>query len=408
MEINVSERINEQDYHEMLQIAIDRIKGYQSATDKEDFVSQAEQDVVEENVATNDDETPPVSTEEPDTPFDCAQQERQAAQQFQRTKAERTPASSSDVNNAFGAQSQQSFNNARRKAAESRRTAWADRDVVTTQGVVTRPDGSVLRYKGDFQPVDWGKELCESPENVDANFNLIRRKVTGAINQRYGGCRRMTIIAIYDGQLIINGVMYAPSIEPKYLSRLPLDTADYFKDGRMAYFYDFSSLRHMGSLYSFECDDKAFFVTNIGADLKLGLRIGVSSLFKVCPALEILTIGGESINRDDLHNEKSVDIKESLNREKRQIHLFNGLKHDICGGTQGIQDFFFSSVKNYAINRGDKGFCRYALGTVVRGTAAAAATVVNVGSHLLAGVFGIAKQVFKDGMTPVQSEDLGQ
>lgn len=299
----------------------------------------------------------------------------------------------------------QEFKKAMSKPKTKKKTDWAERGISVTPGVVT-VDGAELAYKLARKPVNWGRDLSESVDDLSANLDLIRSRISKDIFNHFGGWSRIHEIVVSGGQLIINKVMYVPLIEKEYISRLPLDVADYFSGGCIAPLFNWVYLKKMTSLSSFVCDDPQFYVMNIGDDLGLGRRIGVSSLFNICPELMVFSLGGEVVSRDNLNAPESKGIKESVVRQKKFLNIMDGYKFDIYAGTNGLQDYTFTNLKNYATNRGSKGIVRFCGGVLTRTALAASAGTLNLSMHLLGGVKNAVTQVFKDAMTPVDDGDL--
>ena len=333
-----------------------------------------------------------VPSVEPETHIDAAVDNRKIIDMFRRTPKERTPIRKRDVEDYK--------ESAKQAVMEERRRAWEPGVVSESRGSYVSPSGSV-DYKQYIETVDWGSSISGSSDALET----VRSMVTRSMRDKFGGWGRIRTMAIVGGQLIFNGIMYAPVVDKQYLSAMPLDVADYMANGCMAMLFDYSCIKKMHLLTDFLCDDVSFYMTVIGDDLGMGARIGVSTMFRLCPNLQIMTLGTESVTRDELNKPSSSRIKERVRGERQHVALLNGMKHDICGGTQGIQDYFFKSVRDYATNRGDKGFLRFAGGVMARVGASAVAATVNLGTHLVAGVGKTIKEAFKAGFTPISSDE---
>lgn len=295
---------------------------------------------------------------------------------------------------------------ARREAAQSEKTdikpevarMFYSKDSCMSQG---KP----VNYKVVMKTVDWGKAIKQDCSSVAESIEYLSSFITNAIRDCYGGWGRITEIIVRDQQLIINRTCFRPSIDPKTINPdvFPIDTLDYIKSGAIASFFDWRMLKYMRNLNIIDVDDMNFYTINIGGCLKCGRRIGVSSLFNFCPSLEVLILGGEEVTRDDLSTEKSEPLKRRLATHKR-FHLFaDGYKIDILKGTSSLSDWTFNNMKNYANNRGNTGIFRYGVGLLARAGVAGVAGFVNLGSHLVGGIF----QTLKEAMTPVNPEDVG-
>lgn len=266
--------------------------------------------------------------------------------------------------------------------------------------------GKQIDYGLKIERVDWGEKLSKDPSLTGENLDYIRNRFTKSVIQAFGGLDRFVDVVVTGEQLIINGNCYVPRLSDDYLKYLPLDCASYFQNGTLARFFNWSCLKRMSRLNSLMIDDASFFVTEVADDLGLSRRIGVSSMFRICPSLSYLNVGGEEVTRESLNTPESAGIKEKVRNEKRKFDLLDGYKLNVYGGTNGLQNFMFGSLKNYATNRGNKGIIRYCCGTVARAIGAGVAGILNLGAHLIGGSFKTIKQTLSDGMTPVSADEL--
>lgn len=283
---------------------------------------------------------------------------------------------------------------------------WTDIPTAYKSGCYTNAQGKEVQIKKEIEPVDWGEVLSKKASSPDEAIERLRSFITFSIRKKYGNWSRIKSIVVRSEQLIINDTMYVPAIEKKYINSeiFPVDTIDYIQNGCIAQFFNWEYLKSMSNLYSLDIDDVNFYTSTVGADLKIGRRIGVGTVFNTCHSLEVLTLGSETVTREKLLTKESVPIKEKVNVSKRFWNFNDGYKLNICKGTNGLQDFTLNNLKNYATNRGNKGLFRYCLGTMARATLFAGAGVANLASHLAWGV----KNLFSTAMTPVTEEDLNQ
>lgn len=293
----------------------------------------------------------------------------------------------------------------KQKAVEAQKK-WTDIPVAYKSGCYTNAQGKEVQIKKELEPVEWGEVLSKKASSSDEAIERLRSFITFSIKKKYGGWSRIKSIVVRSEQLIINDTMYVPVIEKKYINSeiFPVDTLDYIQNGCIAQFFNWNYLKSMSNLYSLDIDDVNFYTSTVGADLKVGRRIGVGTVFNVCDSLEVLTLGSETVTREKLLTKESVPIKEKVNVSKRFWNFNDGYKLNICKGTNGLQDFTLNNLKNYATNRGNKGLFRYCLGTMARATLFAGAGVANLASHLAWGV----KNLLSTAMTPVSDEDLNQ
>lgn len=238
------------------------------------------------------------------------------------------------------------------------------------------------------EPVDWGQVLSKEAQNPEDAFNRLREFITNKIEEKYGGWSRITSIVVRDSCLVINNTMYVPVIESKYINAdiFPLDTLNYIKEGKLAYLFNWKSLKMMNNLYSVDIDDASFYVTTVGADLGFSRSIGVVSIFRSCRSLKVFTLGNETITRDNLNKPESAPIKTKVDTTKRFMNFSDGYSLNIYAGTNGIQSYMLNNLRQYATNRGNKGLFRFCTGTLVRAGLFTSAGVVNLATHMIGGV----------------------
>ena len=266
-------------------------------------------------------------------------------------------------------------------------------------------NGKEINFKRVKMEPDWNYILSKSVGvNKSKNLSNIKSLITMDLKNQLGGWNRVKTIYVYDSQLIINGICFMPVVKGVDISSFPLDTADYIKNGAIAPFLDWKYLTRMNNLVELGFDDATFMITNVADDLGLGRRMGVTSLFKICDNLMVLNYGDTQVTRDDLKSpEKSKKAVEKLAVSRRKIDLLDGFHLNVYKGTDGFQDFTFNCLKNYATNRGNRGWLRFAGGTAFRAVGAAFGLALNLGVHLIGGV----KNLLSDATKPITDEDLG-
>lgn len=266
-----------------------------------------------------------------------------------------------------------------------------------------------MNYEHQQKEAVWDEEyksrMTESPFD---NYELLKNYITRDVIQNFGGSNRIQSFFVDDGFIIINGVKYTPMINRAKIdwSLLPADLKRFLEQGAIGYAFNFSRLEKMRNITRLGFTDLAFVRDYVAPDLGLQGRIGVSSFERICPNLVELWLGNDYINYAEPDKEKltqmKYEAKQTMQRERRKFNLLNGYHLNVCGGTQRVQDFAFESVSNYARNRGEKGFLRYACGTVARAGFAGVAGIANFGTHLIKGIFG----ALKEGMTPVNPDEI--
>ena len=298
---------------------------------------------------------------------------------------------------------QPKLHQAKQKAAQSKKTEWAS-DNIAYHDSTYSSNGETKQFRKAIQHVNWGEILQKDAKTPAEGLDRLRSYITYNIKKYFGGFNRINTIVVRDQQLIINDVCYMPAIEKKYISPqiFPVDTIDYIESGCIASFFNWKYLKEMTNVVLIDIDDTNFYTTIIADDIGVGKRIGVSSLFNICHNLNTLIIGGEPITQEGLHKPESLPIKEKVATSKRFMNFSDGYKINVYANTNGLQNYTFTNLKNYATNRGNKGLFHFCCGTVVRAGLAGIAGAVNLGAHIIGGI----KNVLVTATTPVSENDL--
>lgn len=266
-------------------------------------------------------------------------------------------------------------------------------------------NGKSYNFKRMIMKPDWADEIsAKFGENRFKNLNTLKEYITNSAISYFGSASRISSIAVFDYQLIINNVCYCPIIKPEDANKLPFDVMDYIRNGSIAMLFDWDILRYMSSLRELAFDDMTFVTTTVADDIGVGRNFGTTSLFKICKSLDVLTIGSETVKRADLYDIKSKGMRDEVKKAKRFNGLFDGFHLNVYSGTSGFQNFTVNNLKNYATNRGDKGLFRYLFGTTFRAGLAATGVVMNAGAHLVGGI----TKLFKDAVKPLSDDELPQ
>lgn len=338
---------------------------------------------------------------------------------------ESKPISSNDVDEV-AKQSTQSYNTAQRvlhnngynqgfsseeilrkiaqQKAEKEQVAKKEPDIFYTSGnfmiagkqvKATRaiPTLNLDKYKENFREGD-----------LEGNYRSLCHLITIEVLRNFPNAHT---IAVCDNALIINGTCFQPNIQDNDV-RFPLDSIQYIKNGCIAPFFDWSSCikTYKRTLKVLSFDDSTFYTTYVADSIGVGRRIGVSTAFRIFPELEELYIGDESINREELNTPKSAEIKKKVATTKRFSNLYDGYQLNVCGATRSFQNFGINSLKNYATNRGNKGFIRYAFGTTARLGLATVGVATNFATHTVRAIGRLIKDVVKDSTTPIEDSDI--
>ena len=275
----------------------------------------------------------------------------------------------------------------------------------------TESNGEPLKYKVVGQKVDWGRLIAEEGGTPEYNLAKFRAFVTQTVRDYFGGFDRIKTIVVRGENLIINNVCYSPMIDNQYLQNskmFPLDVLDYIKDGRVAPLFNWKYLRSMRNLTLLDIDDTNFYITDIASDIGVGRRAGLTTIFKYIPSLEIFILGGEKVSLEDLESntESAKVVKKKISMFKHFKNFEDGYKFSVLSGTNSLQAYTVNNFKNYANNRGDKGWLKFTGGVLVRGALAGVGLGINGIAHLAKGVFNTVKEVYKAGTTPVDMNDV--
>jgi len=250
-----------------------------------------------------------------------------------------------------------------------------------------------LNYRPYFGELSLGTDV--------ANFDNLRKSLTEDVGRAFNGWGRIRRIDVVGEQLIVNNVLYAPTLSPDILSLLPLDARSYVQGGCFASLFDWSALRSMTGIYSLSFDDASFFVTVVSSDLGLGRRAGISSLFRICRSLDIITICGESVSRDELYTPKSYDAKMRVGKARLYADKTDFF-YMSCHSKESLKDICMDSIRRVMHSRSSKFIKFLGIGAIgaaglVLGTAITAKNVLPYAGRLLVNMF-------KDGMRPVEKE----
>lgn len=296
-----------------------------------------------------------------------------------------------------------------KKAAASEKRTWASDEITYAKNKYTDADGNVKEYKLAVKKMDIDEMIGRSVKSPEEAIERLKQYITYCIRNQYGGFNRIKTIVVSGETLIMNGVAFIPCVDAKYVrdkNIFPLDSIDLIENGTIASFFDWTTIKKMSNLYSITIDSMEFYRAEIGSSLGLGNRIGVSSLFKINDSLDVLTIGSDTVTRDSLTKDESVPMKKNLAKHKRFFNFSDGYKLNIYNGTNGLQNYMFTNLKNYAYDKGNKGTMKYAGGVVVRTGLALAAGALNLGTHVVGAIWQFGKQLFTDATTDVTEEDM--
>ena len=245
-------------------------------------------------------------------------------------------------------------------------------------------------------------------EDLGHNFELLKQYVTNDVLHTFGGFSSIKKLFVSGNYLIVNDVQYNLKVTSSGMDweKLPRGTRSYIEKGMIAIVFNWAALKKMRSLRLLGFDTYEFVRDFVAPDINKSGRIGLSTFSKMLPSLDEIWIGDDHVDFNAPKSEESDNdvykMKSSLSKAKREVNLLHGYQLDVCTGTQKIQDFFFGSVSNYAMNRGNKGMLHYSLGVTARAIGAVGAMGLNLGTHLIGGIVDL----FKGGTSPVDEAEV--
>lgn len=348
---------------------------------------------VENMQMINNDETPvcnpegvsvsPVYADGTPKSEDRIRQEREMREEFESTRTRQTSPflTQNDINHMS-----ESYAGHRRNALMRE---YSDPANAYSRGTYIGADGIVKQTNTHQENVDWNHLSDNNAENLPDKINRLRSYVTYHVSKAFG-FNNIKELAVDDERLIINGIIYTMNAPSEDLGDdfFPMNTREYIASGRLANFFDFSTLKKMHHLEVLIISDRNFYLTTIADDVGLSRRIGVSSIFRIVKSLEYFKLGSESITRDKVDKPESLAIKSVVRTGKRCLELTDKMRIGFVSCTDKIQDACVNELKNYIASRGNKSFLRFSLGVAVRGLIAADVAIRNFKVHVASEVVG--------------------
>lgn len=285
-----------------------------------------------------------------------------------------------------------------------------------------------IKFTSAFVPVDWTGYFCG---DVEKDLDALRSQVSRFISRNCGGFKNIRRIVVRDHRLIINNKScFIPKLSNECLLNLPLDARSYMTDGALATFFDWHYISKMPNLGVVDFDSADFVLDWVLPDIGWGGAIGIDiykGFFYNNNNLREVIISDESVSRSDLDRlikeeqetgtVESTPIVERISRKAKWKKVyrdtvsqdnsgfwnkaFAGKAPNIIGTADAWREWQWGTVKNFATNRGNKGFFRYAFGTVGRVGLALAVTPLTFAPRLIKGVGSMIKGVFKEATTAI-------
>lgn len=294
-------------------------------------------------------------------------------------------------------------------------------------------NGEEVKFKTSAVQVDWNGYFCgDVAKDMDTLSSLVSRFVS----KNYGGFKNIRRIVVRDERIIINNKnCIIPKLDDSCASNTPNDSADYIKNGAIASFFDWYYISKMTNLGVLDFDSEDLVLDKVMPDLGWGGVSGTDAykgLFCSNDNLRKVIISGESVSRQELADMikeeqkngtvSSKSIVGKLNKKARwkKIYrdtvdtdnggfwnkLFAGKAPNIIGTADAWREWQWSTVKNFANNRGNKGVLKFGFGTVGRVALALAVTPITLAPRLVKGVGTIIKDVFKSATTAISDEEI--
>lgn len=282
-------------------------------------------------------------------------------------------------------------------------------------------------FKLMTEKVDWKNKF--SGTDTEADLNMLRNLISRFVSRNYGGFSNIRKIYIRDCVLIINDVCVYPDIQNLDTTVFPVDAESYLKNGSIGVFFDWGYLSKMTSLRILDVDSIDFFLSYIAPDLRCGGK-SVEDVAKFVfkqTNLSNLYVAGVLYTEESLSNTAGAEANSSPSKMKAGFFsrckalyrdatskdnksfwdlAFGGKAPAVCSTMDKWREWQWSTVSNYATNRGDKGFLRYCGGCVARAAFAIAVTPLTLAPRAVKGIFSGIKGAWKAATTAVTDEDM--
>lgn len=199
------------------------------------------------------------------------------------------------------------------------------------------------------------------------------------IIKQFGGASRITEFMVISCNLIINGYGYTPTLREDVIKSLPLDVRRQVSQGMYAWLFNFKHLKDFSNLAMFGIDDEQLMYSKIRVDLKKGYDFEPKHLFRVCPNLNYLVIGEDTLTRQNLN---ALDNK--FHVVKRQTEIANAVESKCANFTRDR----WTSVQDIYRNK-ELGVFKKTLAMTGMGAVTAASGLATAGIKLGRGLAGI-------------------
>lgn len=145
----------------------------------------------------------------------------------------------------------------------------------------------------------------ETPEETILDCKSFCDEIMEDIEKAFGGWSRISNMCVISDELTFNGYGYNKEIPPEVVAGLPYDLKNGVTSGKFAWAFDFRVLKRMKGLTLLKFDSADFVYGKVRVDFGIKYDFSPKHIFKACPSLQRLEIGGVMITAQDLaeHND---------------------------------------------------------------------------------------------------------
>lgn len=271
----------------------------------------------------------------------------------------------------------------------------------------------------DVQPTWLSDYENNCTSDTWTNLDRLSKYITKELLRQAGGFKRIHSIVVEDEIILLNGVYYRVRFPKDYsFNNIPPCAVNSIKQCRYYDLFDWSVISRFVSLVSMSIPSNCLSSSNLGEELIYLTRKYQSTLegmFAIFTRLQKVTIGDDTVTREDLVNRQDGVSKEAPNvsrvqksfedgiaRGQRFNGFMRGYSTHVCDSTQKAQEWAWGNLRDYAVNRKNKGLIRYTLGITSRFTMGTILSATNFATHFMRS----CKELFS-GDSNITDEDLG-
>lgn len=249
-----------------------------------------------------------------------------------------------------------------------------------------------------------------------ANLDRLSKYITKELLRQAGGFRRLNSLVIEDEIILLNGVYYRVRFPKGYsFSNIPPCAVNNIKHCRYYDLFDWSVISRFVGLVSISIPSNCLSSSNLGNELVYMTRKYPSTLegmFSIYHKLQKVTIGDDTVTREDLASKEKPknpyvsrvqkSFEDGVARGQRFNGFMRGYSTHVCDSTQKAQEWAWGNLRDYAVNRKNKGLIRYTLGITSRFTMGSLLSATNFATHFIRS----CKELFSANSN-VTEKDLG-